>query len=78
MFNRNTLSVFVCRLSALFRQRHSDRELDEELQTHLTLLAEDFQRRGMTQEEARYAARRTEARAFRGDTALPARSGRVS
>jgi len=62
MFNRNTrgqLQIFVCRLSALFRKRHSDRELDEELQTHLTLLAEDFQRSGMTPEEAQYAARRS-------------------
>jgi len=47
------------RLMAVFAKRRIARELDEELQNHLDLLAADLEREGMTPEEARLAARRS-------------------
>ena len=47
------------RLWAVFAKRRIARELDEELRTHLELLADDFMRQGMTANEARLAARRS-------------------
>jgi putative ABC transport system permease protein len=47
------------RLWAVFAKRRIARELDEELRTHLELLADDFIRQGMTAEEAQRAARRS-------------------
>jgi hypothetical protein len=44
-------------LGFLFRHRR-ERELDEELQSHLRLLAEETVRRGMSPEDAEHAARR--------------------
>ena len=46
------------RLLALFAKKRIARELDDELRTHLELLAADFEKQGMTPEEARMAARR--------------------
>src|SRR5690242_13083139 len=46
------------RLAALFTARKADRAFDQELETHLSLLADRFARQGMTPEEAAYAARR--------------------
>jgi putative ABC transport system permease protein len=52
------LRALVARLRELFGNRRADRELDDEIETHLRLLTERFVRQGMTQEEAAWAARR--------------------
>jgi len=46
------------RLIGMFRRRRGDAALDDEIRTHLDLLADDFVRRGMTPDDARAAARR--------------------
>src|SRR5208337_2190588 len=46
------------RLRSLFRKTGVERELDDELRFHLERLIEEKVGRGMTPEEARYAARR--------------------
>ena len=43
----------------LFRNHRAEEELAREIASHLALLADDFERRGMTPEEAALAARRT-------------------
>ena len=53
------LRVLLHRLFGIFRKRKLDHELDEEIQAHLDMQIEDNVRRGMTLEEARYAARRS-------------------
>jgi predicted permease len=45
-------------LLVLFRRRRFDRELEEEMQFHLELTAEENQKEGMAADDARYAARR--------------------
>jgi putative ABC transport system permease protein len=40
------------------RRRRADDRLDEEIRAHLDLLAAEYERRGMTPEQARRAARR--------------------
>src|ERR1700730_11398665 len=52
------LRRFFLRLSSFLRPERAESDLARELASHLTLLEEDFQRRGMTPEEARLAARR--------------------
>jgi putative ABC transport system permease protein len=47
------------RLWAVFTKKRVARELDDELRTHLDLLAADFEKQGMTPEQARLAARRS-------------------
>src|SRR5580700_6196953 len=42
----------------LFRNKRVEEELAREVASHLILLADDFERRGMSPEEARLAARR--------------------
>jgi len=42
----------------LFRNNRVEEELEREVASHLTLLADDFERRGMSPEEARLAAKR--------------------
>lgn len=54
----NSLSVFLSRLRGLFRKRDLERELADEIQLHLEMQIEDFERQGMTPEEARFAALR--------------------
>ena len=51
------------RIRALFLRRQLDARLDEEVQSHLEALAVDYERRGLTPEQARRAA---EAHADRG------------
>lgn len=51
------LRVFLSRLSGLFGKR-GDNRLREELETHAEMLAAEYVRRGMPQEEARYTALR--------------------
>ena len=50
--------VWRSRLLALFRKRKLEQELDEEMLSHLEMLIEENRRKGMTPEEARYAALR--------------------
>jgi predicted permease len=45
-------------LNHLFRNNRAEEELAREVTSHLTLLADDFERRGMSPEEARLAAKR--------------------
>ncbi|MGA2186616.1 MAG: ABC transporter permease [Bryobacteraceae bacterium] len=47
------------RIMAVFAKRRIARELDEELRTHLELLADEYMRQGMTADEAHLAARRS-------------------
>ena len=44
--------------AASFRNNRVEQELAREVASHLTLLADDFERRGMSPEEARIAAKR--------------------
>jgi predicted permease len=52
------LRMFGSRLRNLFGKRRLDGELDVELQSHLEMLADEYVRRGMSQEQARHEARR--------------------
>jgi predicted permease len=52
------LRVFISRVVGFLRKKRFDENLDAELRAHLDALAEENLRRGMTPEEARYAARR--------------------
>ena len=45
-------------LVSLFRRRHLDDELDEEIRAHLEMATEEYLRQGMAPREARLAARR--------------------
>jgi predicted permease len=49
---------FVLRLFAFVRSARAERELDQELATHLALLEDEHRRRGLPAEEARREARR--------------------
>ena len=48
----------LSRFRNLFRNNRAEEELAREVASHLTLLADDFERRGMSPEEARLAAKR--------------------
>jgi len=50
---------FLNRLINLFRGPHADGEMSREMQSHLALLQEDFEKRGLTPDEARREARRS-------------------
>ncbi|MBM3778173.1 MAG: FtsX-like permease family protein [Acidimicrobiia bacterium] len=50
----------LLRLLAFLRPGRADRELDRELAAHLSLLAAEYQRNGMSAEEAAQAARRAQ------------------
>jgi putative ABC transport system permease protein len=52
------LRVVASRVLSFFHKRRLDENLDAELRAHLDALTEENIRRGMTPEEARYAARR--------------------
>jgi macrolide transport system ATP-binding/permease protein len=49
---------FLSRLVNLFRGGRAESELAREIEAHLALLQEDFERRGLTPEDARLAAKR--------------------
>lgn len=51
------LRGLAARIGAFFRPRALDRELDQELETHLAMLAEQHMHSGLDPEEARRAAR---------------------
>ncbi|HEV2247033.1 MAG TPA: ABC transporter permease [Terriglobia bacterium] len=53
------LRQFVSRFVALFRKGRLEQEINDELRAHLEMLIEENVRRGMTLEEARYAAMRS-------------------
>jgi len=48
----------LSRLGGLFRTHHAEKELAREVESHLALLADDLERRGMSPEDARLAAKR--------------------
>jgi predicted permease len=48
----------IAQLRGLLANKRSEEDLAREVASHLTLLADDFERRGMSPEEARLAARR--------------------
>src|SRR5437773_9920024 len=50
------LRGWIFRLRGLFNKRRKDRELDEEIESHLQMHIEDNLRLGMTPEEARRQA----------------------
>jgi putative ABC transport system permease protein len=52
-----TVRRFFVRLANLFSRRRAERDFDSELVAHLALLQEEFERRGMSAEEARREAR---------------------
>jgi putative ABC transport system permease protein len=52
------LRRFVRRFQNLFRNSSADRDLMREISAHLHLLEDEFRRRGLSAEDARYAARR--------------------
>jgi putative ABC transport system permease protein len=52
------LRVLVAKLRGLFGGRRAERELDDEIETHMRLLAERYVSQGMTEAEAARAARR--------------------
>jgi hypothetical protein len=49
---------YWAKLNNLLRRDRAERELAREVAAHLTLMEDDFRRRGMTPEEARLAAKR--------------------
>src|SRR5438094_88537 len=49
---------FLARLANLFRGRGAEREMTRDIEAHLALLQEDFERRGLHPREAELAARR--------------------
>ena len=52
------LRVFLARLAGLFGRDRRDRALDDEIQAHLDLMADDLVGQGMSPADARIAARR--------------------
>src|SRR5215468_2306727 len=52
------LRALAARLRGLFGDRGADRELDDEIETHLRLLTERYVCQGMSEDEAARAARR--------------------
>src|ERR1700733_8729249 len=52
------LRRILARLGNLFRNNRAEQELAREVASHLALMADDFERRGMPREEAQMAAKR--------------------
>ena len=52
------LRILLCRLWALVRSRQMDREIDDEITSHLAEATEEYLQQGLTREEAHRAARR--------------------
>ena len=60
--NKNTvtrLRMLGWRIVGLIRRGRLEREMDDEIQSHLAMQAEENERRGMAAEDARLAARRS-------------------
>ena len=49
---------FIARLINLFRPEQAEADLEREVAAHLALLEDEYRRRGMSEEDARFAARR--------------------
>ena len=49
---------FITRVIHIFRRDRAEQELDRELTSHRAVLEDEYQRRGLTADEARLAARR--------------------
>src|ERR1035437_1508038 len=49
---------FFARLTNLLRVRGAERELAREIESHLTMLQDEFERRGLPPQDAKLAARR--------------------
>jgi putative ABC transport system permease protein len=54
----NWFRIFAARFADMFSKQRHDDDLNDELQTHLALLADDHARRGLSRRAARAAARR--------------------
>lgn len=52
------MRILAARVRGLFSRRREDEDFDAELTSHFEMLAEEYIRRGMNPNEARYAARR--------------------
>jgi len=52
------LRRLLAKLGNLFRGKRAEQELAREVNSHLALLEEEYQRRGMSPQDARLAARR--------------------
>ena len=53
------MRTLVRRILAVVTRGRLERDLDDEVQAHLDLLARDYERRGMSAGQARLAAKRT-------------------
>ena len=53
-----SLRRFVSRLRLAFGSRRAEQELTREIAAHVSVLEDEYRRRGLSDEEARYAARR--------------------
>src|SRR5712691_2433968 len=53
------LRIFLFRLSALVRARRMDREIDDEITSHLAEATDEYVQQGLSPEEARWAAQRS-------------------
>ena len=53
------LRIFLSRLSGLVRSRQMNREIEDEITSHLAEATEEYVRQGLSPEEARWAARRS-------------------
>src|SRR5262249_19215309 len=53
-----TLRIFLHRLRGLFLRRKLEQEMNDEIRAHLEMQREDYQRQGMSADEAREAALR--------------------
>ncbi len=53
------LRVFLSRLWAVFHSRQIDRQIDDEIASHLAEAAEEYVQQGLSPDEARWAARRS-------------------
>ncbi len=54
----SALTVIARRIAGLFKTRRRDAELNDEIEMHLDLLADEYVRRGLSRADARAAARR--------------------
>src|SRR4029453_1965288 len=53
------LRIFLFRLSALVRSRQMDRDIDDEITSHLAEATEEYVRQGLSPDGARRAAQRS-------------------
>ncbi|HEY7191507.1 MAG TPA: permease prefix domain 1-containing protein, partial [Vicinamibacterales bacterium] len=55
---RHTVRIWLARLLAVFGARRHEHDLNEEIASHIDLLASEYERGGMSPADAGYAARR--------------------